>query len=161
MRCRPYVLGATLVLGLACLASVAHAGSGYVPAPQSIHGPIATEQAYPSAQGGCAPCGPVETCCYPERKHCLAGLKCKLGGAGHKLKCGLNDMGCGVRGGLCHMRGKLGGCFKHKRAECVPVCETGCGEVWPSGQGVYPAGQGGPVATPPGFAAPQGASFQH
>jgi hypothetical protein len=146
MRCRPYISGATLMLGLACLAGVAQAGSGYVPAPQAIHGPIASEQGYPSPQwdGGCAPCGPVETVCCAPRRHPLAGLKCKMG-----------NLGCGIKGGLGHMRGKLGGCF-HKKRECAPVCEpcAPCGDVWPSGQS-YPSHQGGPIAAPQGMAAPQ------
>jgi hypothetical protein len=172
MRCRPYVLGTTLVLGLACLAGVAQAGSGYVPAPQAIHGPIASEQAIPSAQwdGGCAPCGPVvETGCHGGGKKlfggmggCFSGLKCKLQGAGHGLKCKVNDLGCGIRGGLHGMKGKFGGCFKHKRVECAPVCEPACapcGDVWPSGQGAYAAPQD--YAAPQGYAAPQAGSAQH
>lgn len=154
MRCRRFLLGASLVLGLACTAGVARAGSGYVPAPQAI-GPIATEQGYPSAQwdGGCAPCGPVVYDCAPPKKHCLAGLKCKLGGMGSGLKCKLGGM-----------KGKLGGCF-HKKRACEPACyPTGgcapCGDVyptgqhWPSGQEIGPAPQG--FAAPQGIAAPQG-----
>lgn len=173
MRCRPFVMGGTLVLGLACLAGVAQAGSGYVPAPQAIHVPVATaqavasEQALPSAQGCYAPCGPVETGCHSGRNlfsgvgGCLSGLKCKLHSAGTNLKCKASSLGCGIKGGLGHMKGKLGGCFSHKRAvQCAPVCETGCGgEVWPSGQGVYAAPQGA-VAAPQGYAAPQAASQQ-
>jgi hypothetical protein len=157
MRCRLFVMGAAVVFGL-CLADVARAGSGHVPAPQAMSGPIATAQG-PSPQGewagGCDTCGPVvyESCGGRQRLGgCLDGLKCKLGGMGNGLKCGLHDMGCGVRDGLHGLKCKLGGIkLCHKKSACEPVCYPApcapCGEVVPSAQG-YPSHQGHPGGTP-------------
>jgi hypothetical protein len=163
MRCRSIMMAALAVAGLV-FADAARAGSGHVPAPQTVIAPApqyaapqASAQVLPAPQGdyGCATCtAPVETCgggCGMNLD--LSGMKAKLCGLGSGLKCKMGGLKCKLHGlgsGLkCKMAG-IGSCFKMPSCG-TPVSECGATYaapvVTPSYQGPSPQFAPAPVAS--------------
>jgi hypothetical protein len=151
------MMAALAVAGLV-FADSARAGSGHVPAPQTIITPApqyAAPQVLPAPQGdyGCTTCAaPVETCgggCGMD----FSGLKDKLCGLGSGLKCKMGGLKCKLHGlgsGLKCKMASFGDCFK--KPACAPVsyeCGTPCAApvVTPSYQGPSPQFAPAPVAS--------------